>query len=206
MAEPLRPAFSRRSRATAGGHGGNVTGMGNRHGRMATCDGEGTCSLEALRRDGAGAGIGIEARTVGSSVRRAAGERGQEPGRTEDASEGGRMEAEAGAGISGCRRLGRLASRKPSHGETLLSAKSSQPATTYSKSTFSGLTPSRRPLLLALAFEEQLGRGRSGRDGVDRDVPSAHFLREDVGHRLDGGLGRGIERVVTWFPYALFRI
>ena len=144
MAEPLRPAFSRRSRATAGGHGGNVTGMGNRHGRMATCDGEGTCSLEALRRDGAGAGIGIEACTVGSSVRRAAGERGQEPGRTEDASEGGRMEAEAGAGISGCRRLGRLASRKPSHGETLLSAKSSQPATTYSKSTFSGLTPSRR--------------------------------------------------------------
>jgi len=58
--------------------------------------------LEALRRDGAGAGAGVEARTVGSSARRPAGESGQEPGRTEDASEGGRMEAEAGAGIAGC--------------------------------------------------------------------------------------------------------
>ena len=49
--------------------------------------------------------------------------------------------------------------------------------------------------LLRLAVEEQLGRGRPRRDGVDGDVAAAQLLGQDMGHRLDARLGRGVDAV-----------
>ena len=49
--------------------------------------------------------------------------------------------------------------------------------------------------LLRLAVEEQLGCRRPRCDGVDRDVAAAQLFGEDVGHRLDAGLGRGVDAV-----------
>ena len=49
--------------------------------------------------------------------------------------------------------------------------------------------------LLRLAVEELFGCGRSGRDGVDGDVPTAKLLGKDAGHSLDRSLGGGIDAI-----------
>src|SRR3954451_24036485 len=49
--------------------------------------------------------------------------------------------------------------------------------------------------LLVLAVEEQVGRGRAGRDDVDGDVAAAQLAGEHERHRLDGALGRGVAAV-----------
>src|ERR1700730_9276614 len=49
--------------------------------------------------------------------------------------------------------------------------------------------------LLRLAMQEQVRRGRPGRDGVDGDAPPAQLLGQDAGHRLDGGFGAGIDAI-----------
>jgi hypothetical protein len=49
--------------------------------------------------------------------------------------------------------------------------------------------------LLRLAVEEELGRRRPGRDGVNGDVPAAQLLGENAGHGLDRRLGGGIDAV-----------
>src|SRR5271156_4057400 len=54
--------------------------------------------------------------------------------------------------------------------------------------------------LLRLAVEEELGRRRPGRDGVDGDVPAAQLLGENARHGLDRRLGGGIDAVSRLQP------